>query len=64
MELTNAQTEAIACADAHLENADLPTYSELLRRVADVLEGLDGVTLPGAMPVRISKLREAAKVID
>ncbi|HDR9474360.1 hypothetical protein [Burkholderia multivorans] len=35
----NAKTEAIANADAHLNDADLPTYSELaatLRAMAEV----------------------------
>lgn len=29
------------------------------RRLSDVLEGLEGITLPGAMPVRVAKARAA-----
>ena len=39
--MTDTQTEAIAQADAHLNNAGLPTYSELaalLRRSDDVMQ--------------------------
>lgn len=61
-----AQAEAIAEADAHTSNTGLPSYSELLkqrdelaRRAIDVLEGLEGKPLPGAMPARVKKLRTA-----
>lgn len=32
----NAKTEAIAAADAHLNNAGLPTYTELLAALRDL----------------------------
>ena len=35
-------TEAIANADAHLQNANLPTYSELLRALCEAERGLEG----------------------
>jgi hypothetical protein len=34
-------------------------HDDLVRRASDVLEGLEGLVLPGAMPVRVEKLRAA-----
>lgn len=42
-------------ADANL----IAAAPELYRRAYDVLEGLEGVPLPGAMPTRVKKLRAA-----
>lgn len=44
-------------APAALAWSDTP---DIIRRAHDVLEGLEGVDLPGAMPVRVAKLKRAA----
>lgn len=42
--LTSAQREAIAEADAHVSNAGLPSYSELQRSLKRVLEAGRGTS--------------------
>ncbi|MBN3839336.1 hypothetical protein [Burkholderia sp. Ac-20349] len=41
----NAKTEAIAIADAHLNNAGLPTYSELLAAATAAERKLNAATV-------------------
>jgi len=44
-----------AIADAFL----IAAAPDLLRRLCDLVEGLEGVQLPGAMPARLEKARKA-----
>lgn len=51
---------AVAQADAILSAAGLTTYSKLVMRTVDVVEGIeDMTTLPGAVPARLKKLKAA-----
>lgn len=51
---------AIEAADAQLQAAGLPTYTELLGRSHDVAEGIEDMkNLPGSVPARLEKLKAA-----
>lgn len=50
----------LICSDAGYQNARLIAAApDLLRRLCDLVEGLDGMNLPGSMPARLEKARAA-----
>lgn len=51
-------TSTEPAGDGFQRCAKLPTVSDLMDRVRDVLEGLEDMPLSGAMPVRVAKLRQ------
>lgn len=53
------QHPVIDAVDAQLKAAGLPTYTELTWRAHDVAEGIEDMKLPGSVPARLKKLKDA-----
>lgn len=54
-ELTKVQAEAVAVADAHLNNVMLPTFTEVATRIDAIAQSMRGVREIDALNERINQ---------